>query len=190
MQPYAGHLAWVYQIELLLCSLVMLLFALWWGFRMAKGVTHSIRALAEGTAEVARGNLDVAVEPQSDDEVGFLVRSFNRMTRDLREARGVARAVERRSSTGAGATWRSCCATSAPAWCRSTPTAASARSTRRRSASSACRPARPRSGHKLEEVVTRPEYLEVVAELVGADARRRARERAQAGADPDAATRC
>ena len=60
LQPYAGHIAWVYQLELLLFSLVMLLFALWWGFRIAKGVTHSIRALAEGTAEVARGNLDVA----------------------------------------------------------------------------------------------------------------------------------
>ncbi len=87
LQPYAGHIERSYQFQLLLFSLVVLLFAIWWGFRMAKGVTTPIRALAEGTADVARGNLDVVVEEQADDEIGFLVRSFNRMIRDLREAR-------------------------------------------------------------------------------------------------------
>jgi two-component system nitrogen regulation sensor histidine kinase NtrY len=87
LQPNAGHIARVYQLELVLFSLVIVLFAIWWGFRMAKGVSGPIRALAEGTAEVARGNLDVAVETDSDDEIGFLVHSFNRMTHDLREAR-------------------------------------------------------------------------------------------------------
>jgi two-component system, NtrC family, nitrogen regulation sensor histidine kinase NtrY len=87
LQPYAGHIERLYQLELLLFSLVVVLFAIWWGFRIAKGVSTPIRALAEGTAEVARGNLDVQVDPHSDDEVGFLVRSFNRMTRDLRDAR-------------------------------------------------------------------------------------------------------
>ncbi len=88
LQPNAGHIRRVYQLELLLFFLVVLLFAIWWGFRMARGVTGPIQALAEGTAEVARGNLDVEVQTTSDDEVGFLVRSFNRMTHDLREARG------------------------------------------------------------------------------------------------------
>ena len=87
LQPYAGRIAQLYRVELLLFSLVVVLFAIWWGFRIAKGVSTPIRALAEGTAEVARGNLDVVIEPQSDDEVGFLVRSFNRMTSDLKEAR-------------------------------------------------------------------------------------------------------
>jgi len=87
LQPYAGHIERIYRLELLLFSLVVLLFAVWWGFRMAKGVTTPIRALAEGTAQVARGNLDVVVEEQADDEVGFLVRSFNRMTGDLKDAR-------------------------------------------------------------------------------------------------------
>jgi two-component system nitrogen regulation sensor histidine kinase NtrY len=164
VQPYAGHLVWVYQIELLLCSLVMLLLALWWGFRMAKGVTHSISALAEGTAEVARGNLDVAVEPQSDDEVGFLVRSFNRMTRDLRDARGSleqsASELDRRRrymeivlrNVGAGVVSLDADARigtinpPAQRFLGIPPGAAAV-------------------GHKLEEVVTRPEYLEVVAEL-------------------------
>ncbi len=87
LQPQAGHIARAYKLELLLFALVVLLFAAWWGFRMAKGVTTPIRALAEGTAEVARGNLDVVVRAESDDEIGLLVESFNRMTGDLREAR-------------------------------------------------------------------------------------------------------
>jgi two-component system nitrogen regulation sensor histidine kinase NtrY len=87
LQPYAGHIEWIFQAELLVFSLLVVLFAIWLGVRIAKGVSTPIRALAEGTAEVARGNLDVQVDPHSDDEIGFLVRSFNRMTRDLRDAR-------------------------------------------------------------------------------------------------------
>jgi len=87
LQPTAGHIRSAYQLELLLAFLVVLLLASWMGLRLAKGVTGPIRALAEGTAEVARGNLDVVVERSSDDEVGFLVQSFNHMTHDLRNAR-------------------------------------------------------------------------------------------------------
>jgi two-component system nitrogen regulation sensor histidine kinase NtrY len=167
VQPYAGHLAWVYQIELLLVSLVVLLLALWWGSRMARGVTHSIRALAEGTAEVARGNLDVQVEAQSDDDVGFLVRSFNRMTRDLREARGSlvssAAELERRRrymeivlrNVGAGVVSLDAdgrIGTINPPAQRllGVPPGTSA------------------VGHKLPEVATRAEYLDIVADLASA----------------------
>jgi two-component system nitrogen regulation sensor histidine kinase NtrY len=87
LQPTAGHIRGAYLLQLMLAATVVLMLALWMGFRLAKGVTGPIRALAEGTAEVARGNLDVSVEATSDDEVGFLVHSFNRMTRDLRDAR-------------------------------------------------------------------------------------------------------
>jgi two-component system, NtrC family, nitrogen regulation sensor histidine kinase NtrY len=87
LQPTAGHIRSAYLLELLLAATVVLMLALWMGFRLAKGVTGPIRALAEGTAEVARGNLDVSVDASSDDEVGFLVDSFNRMIRDMRSAR-------------------------------------------------------------------------------------------------------
>src|SRR5262249_56244063 len=39
--------------------------------------------LAEGTREVAAGNLGYRVTGQADDEVGILVSSFNKMTEDL-----------------------------------------------------------------------------------------------------------
>lgn len=87
LRPSAAHVRTVYLMELLLAFLVILLLATWWGFRLAKSVTDPIGALAAGTEEVARGNLDVQVEATSDDEIGLLVRSFNSMTRDLREAR-------------------------------------------------------------------------------------------------------
>ncbi|MGH7287250.1 MAG: ATP-binding protein [Myxococcota bacterium] len=86
IRPFAGQIAGVYQLVLLLFSLVTVLFAIWWGLRMAKGVTGPIRALAEGTEKVARGDLDVVIEESSNDEIGLLVRSFNQMTHDLREA--------------------------------------------------------------------------------------------------------
>jgi two-component system nitrogen regulation sensor histidine kinase NtrY len=87
IQPTAGHIRTAYLLELLLAFLVALMLAMWMGLRLSKGVVGPIRALAEGTAEVARGNLDVVVAKTSNDEVGFLVQSFNRMTQDLREAR-------------------------------------------------------------------------------------------------------
>jgi two-component system nitrogen regulation sensor histidine kinase NtrY len=87
LQPTAGHIRSAYLLQLLLAFSMVLMLALWMGFRLAKGVTTPIRALAEGTAEVARGNLDVRVPATTDDEVGFLVDSFNQMTSDLRAAR-------------------------------------------------------------------------------------------------------
>ena len=43
-----------------------------------------IQQLAEGTHEVAHGNLDYRIESGGDDEIGTLVASFNQMTEDLK----------------------------------------------------------------------------------------------------------
>ena len=71
----------------------MVLFALWWGFRIAQGRHRRRSARSPRAPPRSRAATSTSqVEPHSDDEVGFLVRSFNRMTRDLREARdGVER---------------------------------------------------------------------------------------------------
>ena len=86
IQPFRGRIAGVYQLVLMLFSLVTVLFALWWGLRMSRSITGPIRALAEGTDKVAGGDLDVVIEQSSTDEIGGLVVSFNQMTQDLREA--------------------------------------------------------------------------------------------------------
>lgn len=76
-----------YRLGFLAVTLALLLAAVWVALRVAAGITVPIRKLAEGTVEVARGNLDHRVDAQSGDEVGLLVESFNRMTADLRSSR-------------------------------------------------------------------------------------------------------
>lgn len=72
-----------YQLTFLLISLLIIFGAVWLGLYLAKGVTVPIRKLSEGTRAVAAGNLDYRVDVQTNDELGQLVQSFNRMTEDL-----------------------------------------------------------------------------------------------------------
>jgi two-component system nitrogen regulation sensor histidine kinase NtrY len=58
------------------------------GIYLARQITVPVQLLAEGTEEVARGNLDVSLDYRSSDEFGTLVASFNRMTADLKAMKG------------------------------------------------------------------------------------------------------
>jgi len=73
-----------YRLGFLAVMLTLLLAAIWVALRVAASITVPIRKLAEGTVEVARGNLDYRIDEQSGDEVGMLVESFNGMTADLK----------------------------------------------------------------------------------------------------------
>ncbi len=75
-----------YMLTLLLITLVMIFAATWFGLALAKGITVPIQQLAEGTHEVAHGNLDYRIETSGDDEIGTLVASFNQMTEDLKHS--------------------------------------------------------------------------------------------------------
>ncbi|MEE8621918.1 MAG: ATP-binding protein [Syntrophobacteria bacterium] len=70
-------------IMLSIVTLLILFCATWFGFYLAKSITVPIQELAEGTRRIADGDLDVHVDQDSDDEIGALVNSFNRMTLDL-----------------------------------------------------------------------------------------------------------
>jgi two-component system nitrogen regulation sensor histidine kinase NtrY len=70
-------------IMLSIVTLLILFCASWFGFYLAKSITVPIQELAEGTRRIADGDLDVHVDQDSDDEIGTLVNSFNRMTLDL-----------------------------------------------------------------------------------------------------------
>jgi two-component system, NtrC family, nitrogen regulation sensor histidine kinase NtrY len=72
-----------YIITLLMVALVVIFSAIWFGFYLAKGITVPIQRLVEGTRAVADGNLDFRVSASSDDEIGWLIHSFNQMTGDL-----------------------------------------------------------------------------------------------------------
>ncbi|MDH4161391.1 MAG: ATP-binding protein [Nitrospirota bacterium] len=75
-----------YRLGFLAVMLTLVLAAIWVALRVAAGITVPIRKLAEGTVEVARGNLDYRIDDPSGDEVGLLVGSFNRMTADLKHS--------------------------------------------------------------------------------------------------------
>ncbi|AMK10004.1 MAG: PAS domain-containing sensor histidine kinase [Pseudodesulfovibrio sp.] len=67
-------------------ALLIILGAIWFGFRLAKELSAPVQALAAGTERIGRGDLSVRLEDRSDDELGFLVQSFNRMAEDLEQS--------------------------------------------------------------------------------------------------------
>ncbi len=76
-----------YRLTFLTVTLALLLAAIWVALRVAAGISVPIRKLAEGTAAVAAGRLDYQIDETTGDEVGVLIDSFNKMTRDLKHSR-------------------------------------------------------------------------------------------------------
>ena len=76
-----------YYITLSIVGLLVVFCAVWFGFYLAKSISIPIKELAEGTRRVAEGDLSFQIGPVGDDEIGSLVDSFNKMTRDLRLSR-------------------------------------------------------------------------------------------------------
>ena len=77
-----------YFTILLIITLLIVFFSIWIGRYLAKELTVPIQELAEGTHAVASGNLEYKIDVQSNDEIGLLVESFNRMTEDLKAGKG------------------------------------------------------------------------------------------------------
>lgn len=76
-----------YMGLLLLLTMTVLFVTTWLALFLAKIVTRPLSALAEATQEISRGRLDYRVDVSSADEIGDLVRSFNRMAEDLESSR-------------------------------------------------------------------------------------------------------
>ena len=76
-----------YILLFLLLTLIVVFSFTWFGLYLARGITDPIAELAEGTREVAAGNLRYKVQARADDEIGVLVDSFNHMTDDLSESK-------------------------------------------------------------------------------------------------------
>lgn len=70
-----------------LMTLLLLFAATWIAIHLARGIAKPIRALAEASDEVARGNLSHRVTTVADDELALLADSFNQMTAQLEENR-------------------------------------------------------------------------------------------------------
>jgi two-component system nitrogen regulation sensor histidine kinase NtrY len=74
-------------LALLLMTLMLVFTTTWVALFLSKQVTVPIQALAEATREISRGNFDYQIDVRAQDELGMLVRSFNRMTEQLGEGR-------------------------------------------------------------------------------------------------------
>ena len=72
---------------LLLLTMLVLFVTTWLALFLSKIVTRPLAALAEATQEISRGRLDYRVDVSAADEIGDLVRSFNRMAEDLEASR-------------------------------------------------------------------------------------------------------
>ncbi len=65
-------------------TLLILFSATWVSFNLAKGITVPIQELVEATERIAEGDLDIHLDVETEDEIGSLVESFNRMAQDIR----------------------------------------------------------------------------------------------------------
>jgi nitrogen fixation/metabolism regulation signal transduction histidine kinase len=76
-----------YMSLLLLLTMIVLFVTTWLALFLSKIVTRPLSALAEATQAISRGRLDYRVPVSAADEIGDLVRSFNRMAEDLEGSR-------------------------------------------------------------------------------------------------------
>ena len=70
-----------------LMTLILFFVSSWVAIYLARGIATPIKALAEASKEIARGNLSHRVTTVADDELALLAESFNQMTTQLEENR-------------------------------------------------------------------------------------------------------
>ena len=80
-----------FMLTLSLVLLVSLLSAVWAAVFAARRLTAPLRRMADLTRSVAAGDYETRLPTEGADEIGFLVSSFNEMTRQLSVARDEAR---------------------------------------------------------------------------------------------------
>ena len=73
--------------------------ALWASFYLANRLAAPIRNLADGTRSVAEGDYSKQLPIPGNDELGFLVASFNDMTRKISSARDQAKSSQLQAET-------------------------------------------------------------------------------------------
>ncbi len=77
----------IFPIYLSGVAVLLIFLAIWFGLYLAKTISIPIQELAEGTRRVADGDLKFSIAQTGDDEIGSLVESFNKMTKELRHNR-------------------------------------------------------------------------------------------------------
>ncbi len=80
-----------FTLALSLILLLSVLSAIWLAFVAARNLVAPINELVEGTKAVAAGDYEKQLALSGNDELGFLLRSFNTMTRKISHTRAVAK---------------------------------------------------------------------------------------------------
>ena len=75
-----------FTLTLSIVLLVSLFTAVYAAFRSARRMVAPLQDLSEGTKAVAAGDYETQLPGAAQDEIGFLVASFNEMTRQLKRA--------------------------------------------------------------------------------------------------------
>ena len=79
-----------FTLALSIIWLLSVLSAIWIAFVAARKLVAPINDLVEGTKSVAAGDYEKQLAVSGDDELGFLLRSFNTMTRKISRTRAIA----------------------------------------------------------------------------------------------------
>jgi len=90
-----GPIKLSHLITLSIVTLLVIFSAIWFGFYLSKGITVPIEELAKATERIASGDYSFTIALHSKDEMGILVESFNRMTKDLKEGKRKLDSVNR-----------------------------------------------------------------------------------------------
>ena len=84
------------QSTFLFLTLLTLFSAVWVGLAISRTIAEPVRALAKAAQRVGRGDLEVSLPEEGEDELALLSRSFNTMTRDLLQNRSAIEAQSER----------------------------------------------------------------------------------------------
>ncbi len=90
LKLFKNPLASGYTLTLAMITGLVIFGAIWIAFYIAKQIVVPIQKLAEGTRAIARGDYDFQIRKPADDELGYLVSSFNLMVSDLKQSRSEA----------------------------------------------------------------------------------------------------
>ncbi len=93
------QLKFSFIIILTLVLLFSVFSAVWAAFYSARTLAAPIKDLAQGTRAIAKGNYNTKLPVPSNDELGFLVASFNDMTDKISQARDTAKNSQKESES-------------------------------------------------------------------------------------------
>lgn len=76
-----------YILVLSFFTIMIVFMALWVALRISRGIMDPIQRLAQETDRVGKGDFESNIDISRDDEIGLLVRSFNKMVKELKEGK-------------------------------------------------------------------------------------------------------